>query len=250
VTGQIQSRSRAGDPNAPAAFTLVDPKVKREALKFINDTLFTESFFENDPQLLNMLGVSRWSDWASNPVARTDYPVHGAVLSMQSGTLAALTSSASLQRIYDAERKSNADDKFTATELLSSVRDGIWSDLGKGNGRFTDASPMIPSFRRNLQQQHLQNLLSLAELRSGQSLSPDLQNMVRYSLRELSAKIGKSLENKDRLDFASRAHLSEAKVRIDRVIDAPFVPGGGGVQTIILQMGQTPTQTPAPGESN
>ncbi len=234
VTGVLESRSRAGDPNAPAPFTLINPATQRDALRFINDTLFSESFFATDPDLLNRLASSRWSDWASDAASRTDYPVHAAVLSMQAGTLAALTNASALQRVYDSERKSKSEDKFTAAELITTLRDSIWSDLGNTGGRFTDSKPMIGSFRRNLQQQYLQSVLSLAEIKPGTPLSPDLQNMLRYALRELSAKIGKTLEAKDRLDFASKAHLSEAKVKIDRVLDAPYVPGGGGQQIIFM----------------
>jgi hypothetical protein len=253
VTGQYVSRARPGDPGAAQPFTLLSPAKQREALRFLGETLFSESFFDVPPDLYNKLGVRRYYDWTSYPASRTDFPVHSFVLSMQSFALSSLTSSGSLQRVYDAERKSAADDKFTAAELLSSVRDLIWADLNTvGNGRFTDSKPAISSFRRNLQQQYLQNMLSLAEIKDpnsisglfgigGSSLSPDLQNMVRYSLRDLSGKLGDSLKNKDRLDFATRAHLSEAKTRIDRVLDAPFVPEsmGGGM---ILLLGQ-----PQPG---
>ena len=238
VTGIYESRSRAGDANAPTPFTLIPPAKQRAALKFIGDTIFSESFFTADPDLLNKLGNNRWMDWASNPASRTDYPVHAAVLSMQAGTLAALTNQTALQRVYDSEAKSKSDDKFTTAELISTLRDSIWSEVNDPAKGGTDAKPMIGSFRRNLQQQYLQNMLSIAELKAGIGVSPDVQNMVRYSLRELSGKIGKALEAKDQIDFATRAHLNEAKVKIDRVLDAPFVPGGGGGSTIIYMLGR------------
>jgi hypothetical protein len=237
VTGIYESRSRAGDPNAPSPFTLIPPAKQRAALKFIGDTLFSESFFNADPDLLNKLGANRWMDWASYPAARTDYPVHAAVLSMQAGTLAALTNQTALQRVYDSESKSKSDDKFTAAELISTLRDSIWAELDQPAKASTDAKPMIGSFRRNLQQQYLQNMLSIAELKPGVGVSPDVQNMIRYSLRELSTKIAKSLEAKDQIDFATRAHLNEARVKIDRVLDAPYVPSSGG-QPIIIMMGR------------
>lgn len=243
ITGQIQSRARPGDPDAPTAFTQIEPAKKREALKYLASTLFSEAYFNFSPETLNSLGVSRWMDWASTPAARTDYPVHSAVLSMQSGTLAALTSSASLTRVYDAERKSSAEDKFTAAELITSVRDAVWSDLD-GNLRGTDAKPAIGSFRRNLQQQYLQNMLSLAELKQGASISPDLQNMVRFALRDLSVKIGKVSEHGG-LDFATKAHLAEAKTRIDRVLDAPYIPPSNSGGGFFILMGD---QTPAAGK--
>ncbi|MFN4242940.1 MAG: zinc-dependent metalloprotease [Tepidisphaerales bacterium] len=246
VSGLYQSRARLGDPDAPTPFTLVDPKLQREALKFINETVFTEEFFTKDAEILNLLGSPRWSDWASRPAARTDFPVHAAVLSYQNATLTALTSPPVLQRVYDAERRSTADDKFTVAELIRSVRDGLWSDLSRANGRFTDARPMIPSFRRNLQQQYLQNMLAIAEIRPTSSVSPDVQNMVRLAMRELSERIGKALENRDRLDFGTRAHLAEAKTRIDRVLDAPYVPAAGGGGATILMLGQPTPPAPSP----
>jgi hypothetical protein len=67
--------------------------------------------------------------------------------------------------------------------------------------------------------------------------------MVAYTLRDLSDKIGNLLGQPggSKIDFASRAHLSETKRQIDRVLNSPAIQmptfGGGGI-IIIGQDGQ------------
>jgi hypothetical protein len=55
--------------------------------------------------------------------------------------------------------------------------------------------------------------------------------MVRFSLRELSRDISRTLDkgNGQRIDFATRAHLTEVQSRIDRALNSPIVaPGTSG----------------------
>ena len=68
-------------------------------------------------------------------------------------------------------------------------------------------------------------------------MSADLHAMVCYSMRDLSEQIGKLVaQSNGRIDLATKAHLSETKVQIDRVLNTPYInmPGGGGGQIIIL----------------
>lgn len=230
VGGQSFNRNRAGDPEAKPALVLLSPKKQREALAMLSETVFRDDFVKVDSELLNELPPSRWWDWTGQPTSRVDYPIHQTISSMQSSALLGLCSPQILQRIYDAELKSKADDKFTAAELISSVRDMIWNNLTIADDvKYENGKPMISSIRRNLQKQHLQYLLALADTQSTTLVSPDLQSMVRFASRELSVQIGSVLEkarsgaNGSRLDFASRAHLTECKSQIDRVLDAPHI---------------------------
>ena len=243
VGGQQFNRNRPGDPEAKPALVLLAPRQQREALTMLGGTIFRDEFFTIDGELLNDLGPSRWDDWASDAAWRIDYPIHQAVLSMQSYTLMNLVSPTILQRVYDAElkAKAGAEDKFTAAELLGAVREMVWTELGtslENGNRFTDAKPMIPSTRRNLQMQWLGYMIASADSKPGALMSPDLRNMVRFSLRELSEQIGRVMDksksegagNTGKLDFATRAHLTEVKSQIDRVLSAPHMtqqPGGG-----------------------
>jgi hypothetical protein len=238
VGGQMFHRNRPGDPDAKPAFVLIEPKQQRDALTMLSQTIFKDGFFTMDGELLNDLGPNRWDDWASEAPWRLDYPVHQTILALQSYTLMNLVSPTVLQRVYDAELKAKpgTDDKFTAAELIGSARYVVWGDFATAldNGqRYTDAKPLIPSTRRNLQMQWLQYMTASADSKPGMLMSPDLRNMVRYSLRELSDQIGGVMDkaksgdgegNRSRVDFATRAHLGEVKSQIDRVLNAPHMP--------------------------
>ena len=161
-------------------------------------------------------------------------------------------------------------DKFTAAELVAGTTALVWADLAPdpsavaadtGGGPstrpatrpYTDAAPMISSTRRNLQARHVESLVALVDSPPGRLVSPDLQNLVRYQLRELAATIGEALDAADPggdqggapIDLASRAHLTETKSRIDRVLDAPHQVGGGSGGTVILMIGQDGVARPA-----
>jgi hypothetical protein len=238
--GQNFNRNRAGDPDAKPALVLLDPKQQRDAMSMLGETLFADSFFSVEGDLLNELGPSRWWDWASTPSTRIDYPIHQNILSMQSYALFNLCAPQVLQRVYDSEMKSKADDKFTAAELVANTRQVIWGNLDFPHGKeFTDAKPMLSSIRRNLQRQHLQYLLAIADSQPGQLVSPDLQSMVAFSLRELSDQMNVVLDkaktaNNGKLDFATKAHLSECKSKIDRVLNAPHIKMPAAPQQVIV----------------
>jgi hypothetical protein len=235
VSGQTFNRNRAGDPDARPALQLLDPKKQREALDMLANGIFKDEFFATETDLLNDLAPSRWWDWTGQPSQRIDFPAHQTVQSMQSFALLGLVSPQALQRVYDAELKSKAEDKFTAAELIGRVRQIIWGNLTLANeAKFTDAKPMLSSVRRNLQRQHVSYMLAIADSKPGALVSADLNSMARYSLRELSERIGNMLaQGTGRLDFATKAHLSETKSQIDHVLDAPHInmpaPAMGGM---------------------
>ncbi|MGF1634651.1 MAG: zinc-dependent metalloprotease [Phycisphaerae bacterium] len=242
--GQYFSRSRAGDKDAPAPLAVVPAKMQRDALDMLAATAFSDDFFAVEAELLNRLPTGRWSDWETSAASRIDFPVHEYVLRMQNMALAPLMNPMVLQRIYDAELKQNGEDRYSVAEHLSRLQTIVWGELKPTDKAFKDAEPMLPSLRRNLQKQHLDYLLAIAKSEPGGMISPDLHSMVSYTLRELAEDIGRVLENGQneegwRIDLASRAHLNEAKRRIERTLDAPLTAGGsGGMPTIILQLGQ------------
>lgn len=223
VGGQYFHRDHVGDPNARPAFKIVAAQTQRAALKLLGETLFADEYYAYDKELLNQLAPSRWNHWGSSAPLRLDYPIHDHVASMQLWTLMDITSAPVLQRIYDAQLKTDAADRFTAAELIKTVRDQIWHKLKvNGDETYSDGEPMISSLSRGLQRQYLEIMLNLAQGQPGWRMSADLQGMVRYALQELSGQIGRTLKNVKKLDFASRAHLVECKSRIDRVLEAQF----------------------------
>ncbi len=125
---------------------------------------------------------------------------------------------------------------------MSGTRQIVWGDLDLPSGsQFTDAKPMLSSVRRNLQRQHLQYLLATVDSTPGALVSPDLQSMVAFSLRELSDQMGMVLDkartaNNGKLAFATKAHLTECKSKIDRVLNAPHIkmPPAPAGQIIVI----------------
>ena len=236
--GEYFNRNRIGDPDATAPIVLVDPKQQREAIKMLGATIFSDSYFTTDPELLNELVPSRdWGlDGLGDVFVRVDYPVHQAISNLQAYALMNLCTPYVLQRVYDAELKSKADDKFTSAELLTRVRDVIWTELANSSGqqKYTDAKPMISSIRRNLQRQHLAYLLAASSsTRLGGMMSPDLQSMVRFTLRDLGDRINDVLakakpDGEIQLDFATRAHLTECRDQIDKALDVQHVKRAEG----------------------
>jgi hypothetical protein len=236
--GEYFNRNRVGDPNAVSPIVLVDPKQQRAAIKMLGETIFSDSYFTTDPKLLNELVPSRdWGlDGLGDVFVRVDYPIHQAIMNLQAYALMNLCTPYVLQRVYDAEPKTNSEDKFTSAELLTRVRDVIWTELSNSSGeqKYTDAKPMISSIRRNLQRQHLAYLLASAGMRSGGMLSPDLQGMVRYQLRDLGDRINEVLakakqpDGEIQLDFATRAHLTECRDQIDKALDVQHVKRAEG----------------------
>lgn len=229
--GQYFHRDHKGDPNARPALVPVDSAVQRQALGLLKDTLFNSSFFQIDGKMLNDLPTSRWSHFDADPGMRVDFPIHSLVNVLQAWTLIDITSPPLLQRIYDAELKTDDPKKVTAAETILTIRDAIWARLeALPDGSATDAKPYLDSITRGLQREHMELMLAyLLAGPNGSGVSADLEGMLRFSMRELSAKIGSVLEKTTRpdggskLDFASRAHLSECKSRIDRVLNAQFL---------------------------
>ncbi len=55
----------------------------------------------------------------------------------------------------------------------------------------------------------------------GGSVPADARSLARFHLKEISNRIGKTLDQKElKLDDTSRAHLEECRHKIDKVLDA------------------------------
>lgn len=224
VGGQEFNRNRSSDPNAVAPLKLVSPERQREALDLLASTVFNDDFLKVETELFNKLVPSRhWDDGFGMPPARVDFPVHQVMLSLQSGALMQITNPTVLQRVYDAEAKTAAEDKFTTAELISRVRKIVVGDLNPGEGEFSDAKPMLSSIKRNLQRQYVNNLLAIARTRPGTGgLSPDVHGMIRFTLADIQKQFEEAAKA-GKIDLATRAHLSEVAKQIELTLDADDV---------------------------
>ena len=232
--------TRRGDPNARKPFEVVDAETQREALKFVIDNAFKDESFGLTPELLNHLTQDLWLDGGF--FRSPEWPVHDRIAGIQASTLTSLLNPDTLTQLYDNELRTPADnDMLTLPEMLDTVGDAIWTELGKKpETKSTARKPWISSLRRNLQREHSNRLIDLLLPGNGSGAAyKPISNLVYVRLQALVEKIDGVLEAKDKLDPYSAAHLAETKTRITKALDAQFIYntddiGGGGGGRIIL----------------
>ncbi len=224
IGGASIARDHKGDPNARDPITVAPVEKQRAALKFIMEHTLRDDAFGITPELLAKLGTDEWWDEGFFFSEPPDYPINDLVLSVQAMALTELMNPMVLRRIYDNEvRTPPGTDMVTMPELLGAVRAEVWSELSQPAPADASArKPAISSFRRNLQREHLNRLVSLSTSRAwyGASSRP-LTNLARQELRDLKAQIDKA--NLDKLDPYSRSHLADAKTRIEKALEAAYV---------------------------
>jgi len=147
-------------------------------------------------------------------------------MGMQASALTMLLNPQTVQRVYDYELFVPADeDALTLSELMQSVTESIWSELGEDiSGSYSDRKPMISSLRRNLQREHLARLIDMAFADSGfNSSSKPVRMLATMHLRHVKEGVDGVLESRDGLDSYTRAHLEEISVRVGKALEAGYV---------------------------
>ncbi len=212
VGGLYVSRDHKGTANGSPPFAPVPAAKQREAVRVIAAGAFAEDAFSFDPATINKLAPSRWYDWSAPgfPVP-IEFPVHGWVASIQLMLLGDLMDPFRVARVIDNRVRTPAGaDYYSADELFDDLTTAIWTEI-LGTPR------NVHSFRRNLQRAHLVELSRFLLDDSGAS-PEDARSLARYELTRLGQRIDAVLGS-EALDAMTRAHLSESRARIDRVLE-------------------------------
>jgi len=245
VGGAFVNRDKKGDPGNRPPIEVVSAFAQRDAIKFLLNTAFRDEAYNLTPELLRRMTVDKWLDDYSQAFEDPTWPVHDRIMGIQSMVLTRMLNPGTLGRVYDNEFITPAkEDAVTLPEVLRTVESEIWSELEVGEGKFTEREPMISSLRRNPQREHVERLIDLSMPNTwGQASHKPIGNLALMHLRGLSSRIGTMVEARSGdMDAYSKAHLSEAKLRIDKAVDAGYVlnPGGlGGNLPFYFFMGQT-----------
>ncbi|MBX3746118.1 MAG: zinc-dependent metalloprotease [Verrucomicrobiae bacterium] len=243
--GAFVNRDKKGDPGDRAPIEVVPVEDQREALRFLLETTFRDSEYGLTPDLLRRMTVDKWLEDYSRAMQAPTWPVHDRIMGIQSMVLTRLMNPGTMGRVYDNEFLTpSAEDMITLPELLRTIESEIWSELNPMEGRFSEREPMISSLRRNLQREYVDRLIDLSMPSSwGQAAHRPIANLALMHLRDLSARIGSVLQGRqDRMDAYSKAHLGEARLRIDKAVDAGYLLNAGsmgGMGQVILILGQT-----------
>ena len=213
IGGQSFYRVKGGDRQGRLPFSPVPVEKQRQALETLQKYVFAENALNFSPELLNKLAPSRWRHWGTQTrVGRLDYPIHDLVLNMQSLVLRELLSSDRISRLSDIELKSPPGKALSVPELFDTLQNGIWTEVIKPDNN----QLKINSLRRGLQQEYI-DLLTAMVLRKTR-VSDDARTIAWYKLRQLKEK----LNGADSQDEYTKAHLLQARDRIDKVLNAPL----------------------------
>jgi len=234
IGGIYHVRDHAGDPHGRPPYTPVPAAKQREALEFLRTYAFSEKAFQLPPGALNKLAIERQPGLdfiAYFTVQRIDFPWHDAVLNLQRNVLNRLYHPVLLARVQDNELRFAPNEKsFTMADLFKSLDGAIWSELDTRAGK-------ISSLRRNLQREHLKQLIRLV-LRPAPASPPpppsgfviptpptprppeDATTLARASLVSIQAKIRQALAAGKVADPTTKAHLEETQARISTTLQA------------------------------
>ena len=221
VGGVYVNRDHKGDPNERAPFVVVPVEKQMQALAMIEERVLSDKPFNFPPELYNHLAASRWLHWGTNTPLTPDFPVHDVINQWQQQILFLLLSSATLDRLHDAELKVPADQNvLTTADLITRVTGAVYAEVANLQpGEYTNRKPAISSLRRNLQRGYLKQLSALA---MGESGAPeDCRTVAFGELSALDVRIKDKLANPDlKLDTYSRSHLQETSALIQKVLEA------------------------------
>jgi len=171
--------------------------------------------------------------------------VHDRIMGIQASTLTMLMNPTTLERVYDNEFRVPSDqDMITLPELLNAIGSAIWNELDEnvGKKKYTARKPMISSLRRNLQQEHLDRLITLSMPGNGSNGAyKPIANLALMEIRKIHSNIAKVLKDGDeKLDPYTTSHLAKMQGQIDKVLNAEYIynandlRGGAGGLIIIL----------------
>ncbi|MGP1309933.1 MAG: zinc-dependent metalloprotease [Phycisphaerales bacterium] len=228
VGGTHVARTVKDENNTLPPITDIDPEMQRRALAFVINNTFKDDAFGLDDELLYKMTVTKWWDAGGINSLMQDQTldVHDRISAIQTAAMTMILNPTSLRRAYDNEFRIPSDqDALTVAEIMDSINQGVWTELDKAPSKsFTNRDSMISSLRRNLQRQHIERLISLSNPSPafGAAGKP-VSTLAVLQLRELNEKLGKAVENKNRLDRYTLAHLADCQQRVQQALDAQYI---------------------------
>ena len=140
------------------------------------------------------------------------------IRSAQVGAVNMVLDPGRLARMIEAEARNGDGEVYTALEMMADLRNGIWSELGRGE--------TIHAIRRNLQNGYLERMefLMTTDMNSSSTQATrinvsqsDIRAFVRGELESLRQRVTRAISRTS--DRASQLHLRQAVVRIDNILD-------------------------------
>ena len=231
IGGAHVNRDRKGDKDGRAPISVVPANVQKDALKFVIESTFRDKAYGLSTDLLRHMTVDKWIDGA-NGFSRAmnsepAWPVHDKIMGVQASTLTMLMNPTTLTRTYDNEFRVPADQAaLTLPDLLKALSTEIWSELGQKPAEGATArKPLISSLRRNLQQEHIDRLITLSLPGNGSGAAyKAVALLTRQELVEIRDRVANASKDwGNKADPYTRAHLGRINDQLTKVLDAQMI---------------------------
>lgn len=176
-----------------AIYTHASKDKQTRAIAFLNEQLFETPEWLIDAEILGRIESSGITD---------------RIKALQTRTLGSLFSADRVKRVLENESL-NGNDAYKATQMMSDLRTGIFSELRTGRS--------IDTYRRNLQKAFVEQLGDLVNIEDNDIRTTDIPSLSRGNLVTLRAEINRGLARQG--DQMSRYHLQDLVSRIDQILD-------------------------------
>lgn len=180
------------------------PEIKqREAMTFLQQQLFNTPKWLLNKELFAVTGVGNVAT----------------ISTLQQNILNRLISVNTLEKLIQFEAMEGTK-AYTATELLTDLRKGIWKEL------YTKQS--IDIYRRNLQKMHAEKLIDLvkppertatpqaSQRQTGLSQTTDAMSIIKGQMRSLASEIRNTIPQTK--DAATKLHLQDVLERLNNAL--------------------------------
>ena len=212
IPGSSTGQEKFGSQPGPR-FTPIPRERQKQAVKFLQDNLFTTPTWLLDPAILRRLEPD-------GAVARIN--------NAQRGVLGSLMTEDRMARLVEYEAFPGATGMYSLGEYLGDIRSGIWSELGAGSVR-------VDAYRRGLQRSYVELVTARlnappnttprfsASAQTGQLYtaaprpSTDMKAMLRAEFRTLDGQLAAAQSKAS--DAMTRAHLADMRWQIKQALE-------------------------------
>lgn len=222
VGGTHVNRVKKGDANTGDPLVPVAVEQQRAALKFIIETAFRDEAYGLTPELVNKMTVEKWMDNPRGFMTESTWPINDQIAGTQAMALTMLLNPSTLSRVYDNEQRvPSGDDMLTLPELMKALSDEIFKEISPSAlGSSSARTPVVSTFRRNLQADYADRLIAVATGKAG--LPRVARQLSQQELRELKTRLDATMAKASgsNIDPYTRAHFADLQARTDAALDA------------------------------
>ncbi|MFH1227770.1 MAG: zinc-dependent metalloprotease [Planctomycetota bacterium] len=233
IGGIYHRRDHIGDPDGKVPFEPVPAAKQKQALDFLNNTIFNLSEANLPPAgALNKLGVEMMPDFSGAPYnAPTVEPqFYGTIFGIQNTALNYLYDPMVLNRVSNISLRYGKDqEQFGLAELFDSLWNGIWQEINMidkdGSQLDVKEGMAINPFRRNLQRSHLEKIISLSLSEAKNGIPSDAIALARSNLAMIRDNCQVIIAQNVTIDPATKAHIQDIHARAAAALECKVNKG-------------------------